>query len=720
MTLLRKIFPVLFRLGWLITLAAGLLACGAPPAPWNNPYAGGQGATNVFYSSFEDRPKHLDPVRSYSSNEYEFIAQIYEPPLQYHFLKRPYQLVPLTVREVPEPLYLDAAGQPLPAEIPLEKIAFTEYRLRLQPGIHFQPHPAFARDASGEFLYHRLTPDQMVGLNHLSDLPQTATRELTAEDYAYQIKRLAVPNLHSPIAALMGQTIVGLADLSQQLGQHKSTGFLDLRQSPLAGVRVEDRTTYVIRIKGKYPQFLYWLAMPFFAPLPWEADRFYSQAGLSKRNITLDWYPVGTGPFYLEENNPNLRMVLARNPHFHGETYPREGLPEDVAAGLLADAGRPLPFLDRAVFSLEKESSPRWLKFIQGYYDNSGISSDTFDQAVQFSPEGEAGLTEEMRARGIRLSSAVTASVFYLGFNWLDSVVGGDTERARKLRQAIAIAVDFDEYIAIFLNGRGIVAQGAIPPGIFGNREGINPEVFDLINSQPRRKPLAVARQLLAEAGYPEGRDANGQALTLNYDTAASGPDDKARLNWFRKQFAKLGIELVIRSTDYNRFQEKMRTGNAQIYMWGWNADYPDPENFLFLFHGPNRKVGGDGENASNYQNPAFDRLFEQMKNLDNGPERQALIDQMQALLNHDAPWAGGFFPKAFSLHHAWYHNAKPHVMGNNTLKYKRIDPALRVRLQSEWNPPWVWPLVFLGGLMFVALIPAVRAWRHRERALAR
>jgi oligopeptide transport system substrate-binding protein len=71
--------------------------------------------------------------------------------------------------------------------------------------------------------------------------------------------------------------------------------------------------------------------------------------------------------------------------------------------------------------------------------------------------------------------------------------------------------------------------------------------------------------------------------------------------NWMRKQFAKLGIELVVRATDYNRFQEKMRKGTAQVFMWGWNADYPDPENFFFLLYGPNRKVDG-GENAANYK----------------------------------------------------------------------------------------------------------------------
>ncbi len=106
--------------------------------------------------------------------------------------------------------------------------------------------------------------------------------------------------------------------------------FVDLRQYAMQGVQVVDRYSYRIRLQGKYPQFVYWMAMPFFAPMPWEADRFYAQPGLWKRNIKLDWFPVGTGAFMLTENNPNLRMVLERNPHFHGEIYPTEGEAEDA------------------------------------------------------------------------------------------------------------------------------------------------------------------------------------------------------------------------------------------------------------------------------------------------------------------------------------------------------------------------------------------------------
>jgi len=122
---------------------------------------------------------------------------------------------------------------------------------------------------------------------------------------------------------------------------------------------------------------------------------------MRERNLSLDWYPVGTRAFWLEENNPNLRMVLERNPNFHGETYPTQGTPEDAAAGLLADAGQPLPFIERAVYSLEKEDIPYWNKFLQGYYDSSRISSDAFDQAIRFSGQGEAVATRRMREKGI-------------------------------------------------------------------------------------------------------------------------------------------------------------------------------------------------------------------------------------------------------------------------------------------------------------------------------
>ena len=717
----------------LLVLAVALVSVlvGCARQAWNDPYRAGEAEGAVFYSSFSERPKHLDPARSYSSNEWAFISQVYEPPLQYHFLRRPYELVPLTATSLPEIRYHASDGSRLGADAPASEVAYTDYILRIQPGIRYQPHPALAREEDGTFSYWPLDVATLDRVAALADFEHTGSRELVAADYLYQIKRLAFAPNHSPIASLMAEHIRGFAEFAERAkiaydALPKDNGkrpWLDLRTIDMQGIEQIDRYSYRIRIEKKYPQFIYWLGMNFFAPMPWEAERFYHQPGLKEKNINLHWYPIGTGPFMLTENNPNLRMVLVRNPNFHGERYPSDGSEQDARDGLLDDAGRELPFIERAVYSLEKEAIPRWNKFLQGYYDNSGIGSDSFDQAVQFGSGGEATLTQEMRERGIRLSTAVETSVYYTGFNMRDPVVGGDSERARLLRQAIAIAVDFEEFISIFRNGRGQAAQGPLPPGIFGHREGetgVNPVTHVWRNGEVKRRTIDDARALLRQAGYAEGRDpAKGGPLILYYDTPAAGPDSKAMLQWYRKQLAKLGIELVIRATDYNRFQDKMLKGTAQIFSWGWNADYPDPENFFFLLYGPNGKVESKGENAANFSNAEFDALFLEMKDMNNGPQRRQVIDRMVEILRVESPWLFGFFPKAFSLHHAWYLNARPHLMANNTLKYKRVDGASRVAAQKAWNRPILWPLAVLFVILVISVIPAIRGFRERERSRA-
>jgi peptide/nickel transport system substrate-binding protein len=710
----------------LVLLACGLAGCGRV---WNDPYPAEDRGRNILYTFFIERPKHLDPAQSYTSDEYDVIQQVYEPPLQYHYLKRPYELEPATAVEMPKPRYVDERGRPLPADS--ERVAYSEYDIRIRPGIMFQPHPAFAKDERGEPLYLSLSESEIRSKYKLSDFPRTGTRELTADDYVYQIKRLAHPRLVSPIYGHMTDYIAGLKELGDRLKRDNDprVPWIDLRRYDISGVQAVDRYTYRVRIKGKYPQFVYWLAMPFFAPIPWEADRFYSQRGMSEgRNLTLDWYPVGTGPYLLAENDPNSRMVLQANPSFHGERYPSAGEPADAAAGLLADAGKAVPFTERIVFTREKESIPLWNKFLQGYYDSAGIGSDNFDQAVRVSVGGDAALSPEMEARGIRLRTSVATSTFYLAFNFLDPVVGGKgderaRERARKLRQAVSIAIDWEEYISIFANGRGLPGMGPLPPGIFGYHEddaGYNPVVYERgADGKPKRKSIDAARKLLAEAGYPDGRDAaTGQPLVLYLDTTERGPDDAARLNWYRRQFAKIDVQLEIRSTDYNRFQDKIRSGNTQMFFLGWNADYPDPENFMFLLYGPNGTQ--DGENKARYASPVFDRLFEQMKNMDNGPRRQAIIDEMVKLAREDAPWVWGFHPKDYVLSHAWVKNGKPNKMARNGLKYIRVDAALREAKREAWNAPLVSPLAAIFAVLVLASVPAWLSYRRRERMAAR
>ena len=265
------------RIRILLCLILPLLIFTGCSNPWNSPYPSADKKANIYYSSFTEQPKTLDPARAYSINEAVFIAQIYQPPLQYHYLKRPYTLVPQTAAAMPQAVFLDAKGNVLPENTPEKAIAFTRYDIQIRPGIYYQPHPAFAKDKTGKYYYHQLKKSDIAWTNKLADFPHTGTRELTAADYVYEIKRLAHPKVQSPIYGVMSQYIVGLHDYANvlqraynQLTQGKSDldVYLNLNAYNFPGAQVVDRYRYRILVKGKYPQFLYWLAMSFFAPIP--------------------------------------------------------------------------------------------------------------------------------------------------------------------------------------------------------------------------------------------------------------------------------------------------------------------------------------------------------------------------------------------------------------------------------------------------------------------
>lgn len=717
------------RYAWLPLLAmfclSVLTGCGSE---LNDPYPVSERGSNRLYTSFSERPKHLDPAVAYSNNEIGFIAQIYEPPLQYHYLKRPYSLIPATLKALPEVRFYDTAGRSLAESAPSDQVARTVYQLKLRDDVRYQPHPAFSLNADGSPRYMNLDAAQaraVQGVRGPMALPEPGSRLLTAHDYVYQIKRLAHPAVQSPIFGMMSEHVQGLKPLSEEIRSRTAEqpgAWVDLDAFSLPGAVALDDHTLEITLDGKYPQFIYWLAMNFFAPVPREVDQFYAQPALQRGNVSINTWPVGTGPYMMVYNNPNARIELARNPNFHDERYPCQGEPGDAAAGLLADCDARLPLIDGVVFTREKESLPYWNKFLQGYYDESGISSDSFDQAVRVTVSGDVNVSPAMAEQGIKLQTGVRTSVYYMGFNMLDPVVGGKTpeeqRRAKLLRQALSIALDQEEFISIFLNGRGQPGMGPIPPGIFGYQQGqagINPVVYTWKDDAPQRRSLDEARTLLAQAGWHNGRDAKtGQPLVLNLDTTSGGLGDKATMDWMSRQLAQLGIQLVVRSTDYNRFQEKLRKGSAQMYFLGWNADYPDPENFFFLLYGPEGKVAQGGENTANYSNPEFDRLFRIMKNMPNGPERQAVIDTMLKLVREDAPWVYWFYPKTYVLQHDWLENFKLNNVASNTLKYQRIDAERREALRKQWNEPLRWPFALLLMGSLALLWPAVRAYRGR------
>ncbi len=649
----------------------------------NNPYPDADDERSILYSAFTEAPKTLDPAVAYSTTDHVVTGAVYDTLLQYHFLDRPYRLIPGLLEEIPEP-------QPAAN-------GHVVYSLRLRDGLLFHDDPCFELAT-----------------------PPGPTRAVLAADVAFTLMRLADPQVNSPVAPTFAR-IVGFTAFAEKLAARREAdpAFGERRVDQqyaevggIEGVRVVGPLQLDVELTEPYPQLRYWLAMEFTTPVPWEAIAYWDGKG---RDAFAE-HPVGTGPFRLAAYDKRSRIVFARNPNWlgirnpeakaPGTVYPSEGAPGDAERGLLDPrfVGKPLPFVDRVELYLDKEDIPAFTKFLQGYYDASGIIEESFDRIVR-----EGQLSEEMKAYDMRLEKAVQPAVYYVGFNMDDPVVGAKAgDRGRKLRQAMSLVIDSDEFSRIFMNGRGIPAQSPIPPGIFGyDADYVNP--YRTVD--PKR-----AAELLSEAGYPGGIDpATGQPLRLTFDTPDTSARGRLRYQFFVDAWRRLGIDVQIAATTYNQFQDKVRRGAYQLFMWGWVADYPDPENFLGLLWGKLARSAG-GPNTANFDDPEYDELFLRMRDMPDGPERLAVIREMRAILEREGPWIDLFFPETYALIHGWVYNAKPLGMSYSTLKYRWIDVPDRTAKRVAWNEPIVWPAWALLGVAVLVIAPGiVGVLRRRE-----
>lgn len=648
----------------------------------NDPYPEADADRKVLYTTFVEAPRTLDPAVAYDTVSHAVTGNVYDTLLEYHYLKRPYELIPALARAVPE-AQAHADG----------RIA---YRFALRPGMRYQDDPAFALGGEGR-----------------------TTREIVAADVAFQLMRIADPAVNSPVLDPFSR-IQGFRAFAQRLEalRAEDPGVLS-RPLPeqydaaggIEGVRVEGDHALEIVLDVPYPQILYWFAMPFTTPVPWEAVAFYDGEGGRPRFAD---HPVGSGPYRLAAYEKQFRIVLEQNPNWYGvrhpeweapgAVYPSEGEPGDREEGLLESEGELLPRIQRVEFRREKESIPAFNKFLQGYYDASGIIKESFDRVIQ-----NDRLSPEMTARGVKLERSVEPSVFYFGFNMEDPVVGAPAgERARKLRQAMSLAVDAEEFTRLFLNGRGVPAQSPIPPGLFG---------YEADYRNPfRQLDLDRARELLAEAGYPGGVDpGTGRPLRLTFDTPQTTSQQLLQNQYFVDAWRRLGIDVRIEATNYNQFQEKVRNGAYQLFQWGWIADYPDAENFLFLLTCEMARSRNEGPNTANFCDPRYDALFRRMRAMENGPARRAVIEEMLDILERERPWIELFHREDYALYHRWLSDLKPFGISYPTIKYRDVDPKLRAELRQAWNEPVLWPAyAALTGAVLLAL-PAVRTFL-RER----
>jgi len=650
----------------LVTIAAvlaGILLAGCS----NNPYPPGETARKVLYRAISDDPRTLDPSVSYTVSEGAIIDVIYPAYFRYHYLKR-----------APFVLELNLGAQQ-PVRTPC---TFTEMRngkrvvrrgelwtFRIRRGVRFQDDPCF---------------------------PHGKGREVTAADIIYSFRRMADPSVPCPVRSFFQDKVVGMDEYVASNVRRMQRGQPADYHRPVQGLQLDPHDPYTFRIllNQPYPQLRYLMAMHFTTPQAHEAVEYYGAAGLAR-------HPVGCGPFVLAEYKPRQRIVLRKNPSRYPEYYPTEGASGDREAGLLADAGRQLPLVDEVVYTYIREDITGWNLFLQGYQDSWGVTQTNYQQVM--SRQGE--LSPEMRRRGIRMFRDVSPNIMYFAFNMRDPVFGGYTPQKRKLRQAISLAIDANAFIDLFSQGMGRPAQFLIPPGIFG---------YDPAYRNPYRQYNPQrAKQLLAEAGYPGGIDPKtGERLVLHYDNAATTAAGRQFVSLVQKQIEAIGIKVESRSYRDLVWQQRVDNGEFQFINYGWLADYPDPENFVFLLYGPNKRPG---PNSAAYNSPEYNRLFEQMRAMDDGPQRLAIIKRMRDIAVEDCPWIFLQHDESLGLAYHWLHNIKPHPVANDSAKYLRVDPAERVRAQLAWNKPDFRPPIVLALFMLVTGVPAVRTVRRRR-----
>jgi ABC-type transport system substrate-binding protein len=415
----------------------------------------------------------------------------------------------------------------------------------------------------------------------------------------------------------------------------------------------------------------------------------------------------------LTEYVKKSRLVLKVNPHRHEEFYPLDGDPGDREAGRLDDAGKRIPFVSGIQVNIIREGITSFNQFMQGYEDAAGVGQTNFQQVM--TQPGQ--LSPAMARRGIQLVHATNLEIYYFAFNMLDPTFGGYSEKNRKLRQAISLSIDANELIDLFYLGLGLPGQSVVPPGITGYESGYrNPyRQFD--------PTLARAKKLLAEAGYPDGIDpSTGRPLVLHWDNGNITSAGRQFTGLVTRQIEKLGISVQSNSFLGPVLLERTQKGQCQfmggIYVWG--ADYPDPENFVFLLYSPNSVVKSSGPNIANYSSPEYDRLFERMRTMDDGPDRLEIIRKMRQIVQEDCPLIPYRHTEGYGLLQPWLHNLKPHPVSVDTWKYFRIDAAERDRLQRAWNRPNYVPAFALAALLIAGAIPAARVVNQRTHRRVR
>ena len=571
----------------------------------------GAAERKVLRIAFRTAETGFDPQRIYDRYSVGVVENLFETLITYDYLARPVRLVPLVAEAVPQP---EEGG--------------TRYSFRIKPGIYYADDPVF----------------------------KGQKRELVAKDVEYAIKRFRDPALRSPYEWLFEHKIVGLDELAERA---KKTGRFDY-DAPVAGIEVRGKYSISFKLTEPDYNFLYTLAMPNVAPVAREAIEGYAADTMG--------HPVGTGPFILKEWVRRAKIVLERNPNHRGyELDTRYAKLDDEwdRRAMEALRGKRLPLLDRIEIYPIEDEQPRYLAFINQEHDLLDELHPGFIHQVL--PNGK--LAAALERRGVRVFREEQPEFTYDSFNVEDPVIGGYSPERVALRRALVHAHDRNQEIDIIRKHQALPAQSPVPPGIVGYDPAFRAPAQDFDS--------AKAKALLDMFGYVD-RDGDGwreqpdgKPLVLTYKYNVSQETRQIAELWV-KSLANVGIRMDTVGVQFADLLNDKRVGKFQVAASAWTADYPDAQNFLQLYYGPNT----DQSNESRFRLAEYDALYKKSLAVPDSPERNAIYREMNRLLLAYAPARLGVHRIYNHLQYPWVKGYKKHPILYTNFKYLDIDTA--------------------------------------------
>ena len=562
----------------------------------------------------------FDPQKIEDRYSVGICENIFDSLLSYDWLARPVKVVPQIVEAVP-----------------VGEEGGTRFTFKIKPGIYFSDDPIF----------------------------KGKPRELVARDMEYAIKRFRDPANRSPYSWLFEDRIVGLDEF---VAAAKKSGKYDY-EAPIEGLKVLDKYTITFKLREPDYNFIYFFTLPIVVPVAREAIEGYA-------NDTMG-HPVGTGPYVLKQWVRRSKIVLEKNPNYRGHTLDtRYANPADSwdNEAIKALAGKKLPLIDRIEIAPIEEEQPRFLAFMNHEHDYLEETPAVFiDQIL---PNGK--LSPEMQKRNIRAFREEAPEITYDSFNLDDPVVGGYKPENVGFRRALILAHDRSQEISIVRRGQAIAAQSPVPPGLIG---------FDpTFHAIEQEFNPARAKALLDMLGYVDKdgdgwRDLpDGKPFRLNYKYRATEDTARQLAELWAKCLADVGIRMEAVAVQFADLLKDRKVGKYQVSGVAWTADYPDAQNFLQLFYGPNTNISNDAR----FKWPEYDRLYNQSLKLPDSPERNKIYREMNRILVVYAPWRYGVHRIFNHILNPWVLGYKKHPILFTSFKYLDIDATAQKAVMQQ------------------------------------